>query len=120
MTHRPAILLALVLLFASASPLAVPRPSKHEKAKNTDCSKPPALVMKGKLSKEDQKKAKQIRMVGTVAAEIGEDGTVQTASVVRATSEEAGELLVHLAKSMKFAARPGCGVYRTQFDFGTK
>jgi hypothetical protein len=115
MTHRPAILLALVLLFASASPLAVPRPSKHEKAKNTDCSKPPALVMKG-----DQKKAKQIRMVGTVAAEIGEDGTVQTASVVRATSEEAGELLVHLAKSMKFAARPGCGVYRTQFDFGTK
>lgn len=59
-------------------------------------------------------------MVGTVAVTIGEDGSVSSADVVRAPSKEAGELLVHLVKSMKFEPRPGCGDYRTQMNFGSE
>jgi hypothetical protein len=120
MTQRCTNAFALAIVCTTLSFPAVAGSPKREKPKNSDCTKPPALVEKGRLSKEDQKKAKQVRMVGTVAAEIAEDGTVQTATVVRSTSEEAGELLVHLAKSMRFAARPGCGIYKTQFNFGTE
>ena len=105
-----------------ALPIGCAVASAANKRKQTQCDKPPALVSKSQLSKEDQErvKARKVRMQGSVAIAIGAEGDVVDARVVQARSDEAGKLLIKLVKSMKFTARSGCGIFRTvvNFDLG--
>lgn len=52
-----------------------------------------------------------------MAIVISEEGDVADARVVRATSDEAGRLLIDVAKGMKFTPRPGCGTFKTVLNF---
>jgi hypothetical protein len=87
------------------------------KGRQSPCSKPPELVSRQPLPKDDQDKAKKIRAQGNIAVVISEDGKVSDAKGVHASSDEAGRLLVELAKGMKFKPRPGCGPYKTTVTF---
>jgi hypothetical protein len=106
------------LTLAFTGPVEAAKGSKHNKAETSACSKPPDLVSKGTLSKEDQEKAKNVRMVGTVAVTINQDGKVTDVRVVRAPSKDSAELLSHLVSTFKFKPRPGCGDFKTQMNFG--
>ena len=83
----------------------------------TWCSKPPDLVSKRPLSKEEQERANKIRAQGYVAIVISEDGDVVEAKATRASSNEAGKILVHLVQGFKFKSRPGCGPFKTIVNF---
>jgi hypothetical protein len=107
---QPLLLLALVS--ASAMPLA----AGGEK-KDSPCRKPPEVASGGKPTKEEQKKARQLRAQGSVAISISEEGDVVDAEVVRASSQEAGDFLLTWAKAMKFKARPGCGSFKTTVNY---
>jgi hypothetical protein len=87
------------------------------KQPQSPCGKPPDLVAKGVLPKEEQQRAKNIRAQGSVAITISEDGEVVAGRVLRATSAEAGKILVDLVKGMKFKPRPGCGPFKTTMNF---
>ncbi len=114
------LLLAILLTLAFAGPVAEAKGSKHNRAEGSACSKPPALVLKGSLSKEDQEKAKHVRMVGTVAVTISEGGEVTDAKVLRAPSQDSAELLTRFVRTFKFQARPGCGDFKTQMNLGNE
>jgi len=81
------------------------------------CAKPPDLVAKGVLPKEQEERAQKIRAQGSIAIVISEDGEVVGAKVVNASSSEAGKLLMERAKGMKFKARTGCGPFKTVVNF---
>lgn len=87
------------------------------KREQSPCGKPPALVTKRSLPKEEEEQAKKIRAQGQVAVVISEEGEVVNAKVVRASSPQAIELLMDWAKGMTFQARPGCGPFRTVLNF---
>lgn len=114
MVTRAFILMCLLL--AQVSGLAA-RP-KAAKRKEAPCSKPPELVSKKPLPKEEQEaKKKGVRLQGSVAIEISEAGDVVRARVVRPSSDETAHLLVDLAKGMKFKPRSGCGPFETTVNF---
>jgi TonB family protein len=87
------------------------------KRDQSPCGKPPDLVSKTPLPKEEQERAKRIRAQGVIAIAISEDGNVVDAKVVRASSTEAGKLLIDVVKGMKFKPRPGCGPFKTVVNF---
>jgi len=90
--------------------------SKDKKAK-PPCSKPPESIPGPKPSKEKQKKMRNMRYQGLIAAEVSESGDVVDAKVVHASSEEAAKFLVEHVSSMKFKPRPGCGLFKIQMNF---
>jgi len=84
--------------------------------KNLDpCKQPPQLL--SKPSKEDLAKGNKIRAQGSIGIAISEDGDVTDARVMNASSPAAADLLLARARSMKFAPRPGCGVFKTAVNF---
>jgi hypothetical protein len=93
------------------------KPAMAAKPEQSSCSKPPDLVSKAPLPKEEQERAKKIRAQGSIAIEISEAGDVVSARVVRASSDEAGKLLTDLVKGMKFKPRAGCGPFKTTVNF---
>ena len=112
---RRAFILACLLL-AQGNGLTA-KPAVAAKRRQSPCGKPPDLVSKTPLPKEERAKAKKIRVHGSVAIEISEVGDVVEARVVRASSDEAGRLLIDLVKGMKFKPRPGCGPFKTTVNF---
>ena|SRR5438128_9819460 len=114
MVRRAFILTCLVL--AQGDGLTA-KAAVAAKRRQSPCGKPPDLVSKTPFPKEERDKAKKIRVHGAVAIEISEDGDVVEARVVRASSDEAGRLLIDLAKGMKFKPRPGCGPFKTIVNF---
>lgn len=112
---RQALVLACLLLGLAAGLVA--GAVGAAKRPESPCSKPPALVSKQPLPKEERERAKKIRAQGSVAIVISEDGDVVDAKAVRPSSDEAGRVLTDLAKSMKFKARPGCGQFKTTMNF---
>lgn len=112
---RRAPVLACLLLGVGA--YLATGPVAAAKRQQSPCSKAPELVSQGASSKEDYEKAKKIRAQGTVAIVISEDGDVVDAKATRATSREAGELLVKSAKGMKFKPRAGCGPLKATMNF---
>jgi len=72
------------------------------------CKQPPGLL--SKTSNEDIAQ-------GTVAIAISEEGDVTNAKVMNASSSAAADLLLARARAMKFALRPGCGVFKTIVNF---
>jgi TonB family protein len=108
--HSLFLLVALLTAFNGAALGAA-------KKQQSPCSQPPQLVSKRPLPKEEQEKAKRIRAQETVAIVISEEGDVVDARVERATSQEAGRLLIDVAKGMKFKPRPACGSFKTSVSF---
>src|ERR1051325_7220788 len=95
----------------SALVLMLPVPSFcADKKKPPPCETPPVLIS-APPSKEELKKAREIRAQGSVELAVGEDGDVTEAKVVRASSKEAADMLLKRTKAMKFQPRPGCGTY---------
>lgn len=88
-----------------------------DKRDKSPCTKPRELLSKPQLSKEDQKKAHQIRAQGMVAISITEEGDVADAKIVRASSADAMGFLLAQARSMRFKPRLGCGVTHTTINF---
>jgi hypothetical protein len=105
---------SLAAFLLSATVLATP---PKQKKPPQPCSKPPDLVSKRPLSKEEQDRASKIRVQGSVAIVISEDGDVVEAKATRASSNEAGKILVHLVQGFKFKSRPGCGPFKTVVNF---
>jgi TonB family protein len=81
------------------------------------CDKPREMVSQPRWSKEDQAKAKKMRAQGMVEISISEEGDVTESKVVRASSQEAVDLLLAYAKSAKFKPRAGCGVTHTAINY---
>jgi hypothetical protein len=77
------------------------------------------LSKQEQLSKEEQKKAHQIRVQGTVAILVNADGNVVGAKVIfiQASSAGAVDVLLSQARSMKFKPRQGCGTTDTTMSF---
>ncbi len=103
------VLLSASLLLLSAAP--------KQKKPTSPCGQPPELIPATKPSKESRAKMHEERLQGSIAAEISESGDVVAAKVIHASSDKAGKFLLDLVKAMKFKPRPGCGLYRTQFNF---
>jgi hypothetical protein len=112
---RQALILTCLLLGLGVGLTA--EVAKAAKRQQSPCSKPPELVSKRALPKEEQEKARKIRPQGPIAIVVSEDGDVVDARVVHATSDEAGRLLIDLAKGMKSKPRPGCGPFKTIVNF---
>jgi len=87
------------------------------KRKESPCSKPPKVISRPPLPKEEQERAKRIRAQGSIEMEIGEDGNVAEAKVVNASSKDAAEILLDMVKGMKFEPRSGCGPFKTTLNF---
>lgn len=85
--------------------------------KKKECGKPPKIVSQPRFPKEDQKKAKKLHVEGNVALTIDEDGNVADANVVTVSPKQGADLLLALAKSIKFAPRPGCGSLKSDMHF---
>jgi hypothetical protein len=79
------------------------------------CAKPPELIPGS--NKEEQKKARQLRAQGMYAISISEGGDVVDVKIIRLSSPGAEEALRALAKSMKFKARPGCGISKITVNY---
>ena len=105
-----ACMLMLVTLFMPCSLVG------GDKKKESPCDKPP-IQTSPPPSKEELKKARDIRAQGSVNIAISEEGDVTDAKVVRGSSSEAAEMLLKRAKSMKFQSRPGCGTFRTTVNY---
>jgi hypothetical protein len=75
------------------------------------------LVSKRPLPKEEQERARKIRAQGSIAIVISEDGDVVEAKAIRANSNEAGKILIDMVEGFKFKSRPGCGPFKTDFNF---
>ncbi|MGO8734288.1 MAG: hypothetical protein ACLQVM_16055 [Terriglobia bacterium] len=101
-------------LLSSATVLATPPKQKNPPS---PCSKPPELVSKRPLPKEEQEEAKRIRAQGSVAIVISEDGDVVEAKAIHANSNEAAKILIDIVEGFKFKSRPGCGPFKTNFNF---
>ena len=80
------------------------------------CPKNPELIRSPNPSKEEQR-VRKLRAQGMFAISISEDGDVVDAKVIRPSSPEAVEPLLALAKSMKFKARPGCGISKIMVNY---
>ena len=89
----------------------------HAASADGSCKKPPHLVSDPGSSKEYRKKARDLRAQGAVGIVINEQGDVVEAKLLRASSKEAGELLLERASGMKFSARAGCGSFKTAVNF---
>ncbi|MGH9556437.1 MAG: hypothetical protein ACRD2Y_11515, partial [Terriglobales bacterium] len=63
------------------------------------------------------RKGRKLRAQGSVTISISEEGDVVEAKLVRASSPEAGDLLLTRARSLKFKARPGCGNFKTTVNY---
>src|SRR2546429_92425 len=116
MSLRRIVKEALILAVATAS-LLPPAMAKDRAKEHSVCGKPPEIVSRTKMTKEEQEKARKLRAQGSVAVSISEDGDVVEAKVVRASSFEAADLLLARTKSMKFKARPGCGTFKTTINY---
>jgi len=114
MIKRPFTIICSFLILASVYSPLLAAAAKHNES---PCGTPPALVSKAPLPKEEQERAKEIRAQGTIAIEISEEGDVIGGHVVRASSNEAGKILIDLVKGMKFKSRPGCGTFKTTVNF---
>jgi hypothetical protein len=88
-----------------------------DKKDQSPCAKPRELSSKPQLSKEEQKRAHEIRAQGMVAISINEEGDVVDAKILRASSADAVGFLLAQARSMKFKPRPACGVTYTKVNF---
>ena len=111
--HKQRFTAVLLILFLTN---LIPLWAGDKKANNADpCKEPPRLL--SKPSKENLAAAKKIRAQGSVAIAVDEDGNVNAAKVTNASSREAADLLLERARSMKFAPRPGCGVFKTVVNF---
>ncbi len=111
MSKRARDFFAVVLLVWLATTLGIARD------KNDACSKPPELVSTAKATKEEQRKARELRAQGSVVATISEQGDVTDAKVAQASSKEAATYLLSVTKAMKYKPRPGCGPFRTIVNF---
>jgi outer membrane biosynthesis protein TonB len=114
MPRRKSILTVLLLVLGSCLTI---KPATAAKRDQSPCGKPPDLVSKAPLPKEEQARARKIRAQGTVAIVVSEGGDVADAKVVVASSEEAGKILIDLVRGMKFKPRPGCGAFKTSMNF---
>ncbi len=83
------------------------------------CSKSPKVVSQPKLPEADGEKAKRLhnKGEGKVVIPVNEAGEVTQVKVLSASPKESADLLCDLAKSMRFAARPGCGDLRIETYF---
>src|SRR5882762_3153041 len=104
---------SLVLLAAFISPSAI----GGDKHTISPCDKPREIVSAPQLAKEEQAKARKIRVQGMVEIFISEEGDVTEAKVVRASSREAVDLLLAFARSAKFKPRTGCGTTHTAINY---
>jgi len=104
------LLLGLVTGFSKGAVRAENKPQ-------SPCGNPPEFVSRRPLPKEEQEKAKKLKPQGSVAIVISEGGEVVDAKVARATSDEAGRLMIDLAKGMIFKPRPTCGPVKTVVNF---
>jgi hypothetical protein len=107
---------ALLAGFLLTSPTVLASPPK-QRTPLSPCSKPPDLVSKRPLPKEEQERARKIRAQGSIAIVISEDGDVVEAKAIRANSNEAGKILIDMVEGFKFKSRPGCGPFKTDFNF---
>ena len=114
MPLRRVLQLMIVLSVGLAFVQATPAPGQQKK---TDCRKPPEIIPPPKPSKEEKQRKPKTKIQSWVAIEISEDGDVVAAKALHATSDEAANQLVSLAKSMKFKPRPGCGVFKTEVNY---
>jgi len=114
MTKRTILKVVVTVTLAA---FAIRVPSVASEKKESACTKPPELIPGPKPSKEEEKKARELRAQGTVAISISEEGDVVDASVVRSSSREAADALLARAKSMKFKPRPGCGIFKTAVNY---
>ncbi len=97
--------------------LLLPIPSLcSDKKKESPCDKPPVLISPPP-SKEELKRARKIRAQGLVEFAVSEDGEVTEAKVIRASSQEAADMLLKRTKAMKFQPRPECGTFRTAANY---
>lgn len=74
------------------------------------CGKSLKIVSQSKLPEADEKMARRLHDngEGKGVITVSEGGEVTQVKVVSASPREAADLSSDLAKSMKFAARPGC------------
>lgn len=107
--------LVLTIAFAFIQTMSVQASSEAGQQKKTNCNKPPEFIPPPKQPKGKKQPKTKIR--GDVAIEISEDGEVVAAKAVHPSSEEAAKQSESFAKSMKFKARPGCGVFRTVVSY---
>jgi hypothetical protein len=114
MPKQKLVLTCLLLTLGFNLTASLTRAAKRAKS---PCSKPPEMVSKQPLSKEEQERAKNLRPQGSIAFVISEEGDVIEAKVVRANSDEAGKILIDLVKGMKFKPRSGCGQFRSVVNF---
>ena len=110
-----------------ADELIEPPPLAAFEENPSPCDRSSELLLKQQeLSKEDQKRAHQVR--GMVAVVINADGDVVGTKVISArrpsdgneaalSSGEAVDVLLSQARSMKFKSRPGCGDFRYDVSF---
>ena len=103
------------ILIVTLVMVAMRAPSLAGEKKQSQCT--PELIPRPALSKEEQKKAREVKAQGMVAISISEEGDVVDAKVVRASSPEAADAILSSAKSMKFKPRPGCGIFKTAINF---
>ena len=108
------ILILFVLALTLSLPTGVANAAKREQSA---CGKPPQLISRRPLPKEEQEQAKKTRAQGVVQIVISEDGDVTDARVVQASTKEAIKLLGDWARGLKFKARPGCGSFKTMVNF---
>ncbi len=113
----PASLLRQGFVIALLSTSIAPYSLAGDKKKDSPCGKPPDVVSASQPTKEELEKARKLKAQGAVSISISEDGDVVEAKVVGASSQEAANLLLARAKSMKFKARPGCGIFKTSVNF---
>ena len=81
------------------------------------CGQPPEFVSARPLPKHEQEKVKKVKPQGSVAIVVNSGGEVIDAKVVQSASDEAGKLMVDLAKGMTFKPRPSCGPIKTVVNF---
>ena len=115
MIKHPFVYFCLVLgLVTSFAVGAVGAQKKQDSA----CSAPPEFVSKRPLPKAEQERAKKLKPQGSVSIVVNAAGEVVDAKVAHADSDEAGKLMVNLAKGMVFKPRPSCGLIKTIVNFG--
>ncbi len=88
-----------------------------ENKQPSSCGTPPEFVSRHPLPKAEQEKVKKLKPQGSVTIVISAGGEVVDAKVAQATSDEAGRLMIDLAKGMIFKPRPTCGPVKTVVNF---
>ena len=124
-SESPSLAVAMQVDGLIEPPSLLPTLAKDKKNPSSCDRSTEFLLKQQRLSKEEQKKAHQMRAQGQVAIQVNADGDVVSARVmsvrgIQMSSAEAIDLLAAQARSMKFKPRPGCGTDRYAMFFAVQ